>query len=412
MQKKIMAVAVAGALGIPAAAFAQASNVQIYGRANLGLDNYEAKGATAGGASDFKNRTRVYDSGSRLGVRGREDLGNGLRAIFQIESGANMDSGSQAGQGGVANGSTGFFASRDSYVGIESAWGRLTAGRQNVFWVNGPNAQTGANYTALDIPWGSGAGMGRVTGPSARTSNVLQYTSPTVSGFNTTISWSPTAGQVLSNNEAVQAGTNTGARLVGATIRWSGPIYVQYDTATARGLPGTGGAAGNAGRLQVTGNKLGISWPYAPGARIAFIITQNKNANTPGTAAGVGTGDYAGFATAGDTVKQRSWLINWEHIFGNIQALAAYSRLNDAQGCTGVGCASTGARSVMLAAKYLLSKRTGAYIAYVKTSNDSNQITDSGAPGTSSVATTGTDLPVASAGADPRYWAVGVMHNF
>ena len=43
MQKKLMALAVAGALSAPVAAFAQASNVQIYGRANVGLDNYQAE---------------------------------------------------------------------------------------------------------------------------------------------------------------------------------------------------------------------------------------------------------------------------------------------------------------------------------------------------------------------------------
>ena len=48
MNKKLMALAVAGALAAPAAALAQ---VQIYGRANLGIDRYEATGATAGSAA-------------------------------------------------------------------------------------------------------------------------------------------------------------------------------------------------------------------------------------------------------------------------------------------------------------------------------------------------------------------------
>ena len=52
MNKKLMAVAVAGALAAPAVAFAQASSVQIYGRANLGIDTWQATGATAANA-DF-----------------------------------------------------------------------------------------------------------------------------------------------------------------------------------------------------------------------------------------------------------------------------------------------------------------------------------------------------------------------
>jgi hypothetical protein len=69
MQKKILALAVAGALA-PAAAMAQ-SSVEIYGRANLGIDNWRATGATDATAN-FKSRNRIYDSGSRLGFRVNE----------------------------------------------------------------------------------------------------------------------------------------------------------------------------------------------------------------------------------------------------------------------------------------------------------------------------------------------------
>src|SRR6266446_8603267 len=91
MNKKLMALAVAGAFGVPAAAVAQ---VEIYGRANVFADSYSAPGSTAG-TQDFKTRARVNDQGSRLGVRGREDLGRGLRAVYQIESGVNIDTGTQ-----------------------------------------------------------------------------------------------------------------------------------------------------------------------------------------------------------------------------------------------------------------------------------------------------------------------------
>jgi len=77
MQKKLLALAVAGAL-VPAAAMAQ-SSVEIYGRANLSVDSWEASGATAGSAADFDRRMRVVDSGSRLGFRVNESLGGGLR---------------------------------------------------------------------------------------------------------------------------------------------------------------------------------------------------------------------------------------------------------------------------------------------------------------------------------------------
>ena len=78
MQKKLLALAVAGALA-PAAAMAQ-SSVEIYGRANLGIDNWRASGAVDP-AGNAKSRNRVFDGSSRLGFRINEGLGGGLRAL-------------------------------------------------------------------------------------------------------------------------------------------------------------------------------------------------------------------------------------------------------------------------------------------------------------------------------------------
>ncbi|TMG76100.1 MAG: porin [Betaproteobacteria bacterium] len=88
MNKKTAALALgAGMLAASAVALAQDGNVRIYGRANLGLDNYSATGATAGPGNDFKGRNRVYDAASRLGIQGTEDLGGGLKAVLLMESG-------------------------------------------------------------------------------------------------------------------------------------------------------------------------------------------------------------------------------------------------------------------------------------------------------------------------------------
>ena len=57
MQKRHLTLAVVAALTAPAAAFAQTSNVEIYGRASLGLDNYSATGSTAGASADYKAAT-------------------------------------------------------------------------------------------------------------------------------------------------------------------------------------------------------------------------------------------------------------------------------------------------------------------------------------------------------------------
>src|SRR3990172_3627598 len=74
MNKKLLAVAVAGALAAPVAAFAQ-SSVTIYGRANLGLDSWKATGSTPGAGGGHKPRPPPDDPGPRFGVSAPPGLG-------------------------------------------------------------------------------------------------------------------------------------------------------------------------------------------------------------------------------------------------------------------------------------------------------------------------------------------------
>ena len=403
MNKKLMAVAVAGALAAPAVAFAQASSVQIYGRANLGFDNWSATGATGNTAAvnnDLKSRNRVYDSGSRLGFRGTEDLGNGLRAIFVLESGVNFDAGTSTTQGGIANASAGTLASRDSYLGLAGNWGDVRFGRQSIFWVSGPNGQTGANYINNEIGWYNGATFGRVAGPSARTSNVVSYNSPTWSGFNFSVSYSP-------QSEAQTAGLNTDAKIWGVTLRYEGPIGVQYDHGRNEAF------SGGANQLRITGDKLSVGWPYQPGGRISVITIRDKNDDTAAV---------ANFSALHDNISQSMWGINWEHMMGNWQFLAMWSKLKNASGCNALnatpnvaagtnGCAGTDATGYTLGVKYFFSKRTQIYTSWIQHRNSFNQTADISGGGYSST-TTGVTLPGPSAGADPRIIAVGVWHSF
>lgn len=390
MNKKVMALAVAGAFAVPGAALADAS---IYGRVNVGFDNYSATGATAAN-SDIKARNRVFDSASRIGFRANEDLGGGLRAVMVLESGVNFDTGTQATQNGATNPSTGFFATRDSYGGLEGDWGRVTFGRQSIYWVEGVLAQSGANYINADVQT-TGA-MGRIVGPTARTSNVVAYNSPTMGGFNATVSYAP-------NSETAAAGANTNAVIEGITLRYNGRVNAQVDWAQNKGAtPTTGSATKN------SGVKAGIGFPYAPGAQIAVVYISETN---DGVAA------QGGFTVAGDNVKANGIVVNWEQIFGNIQALAEIGRVAKATGCTETAtttCDNTQSQAFMVGAKYLFSKKTGAYVSYNKITNKSNatwDVSGSGLSGTPGVGSGGA-LPAAQAGADPRIIAIGIMQNF
>src|SRR5437763_2849772 len=140
MNKKLVALAVAGAFALPMAAQAQTANVTLYGRLNVDLEFVKGKtcnaatstvtGAPGTAAGCFvglptENTSnplvkRLSSNSSRLGVRGTESLGGGLNAIFQIESSVSGDTG---------NSSTSSFGSRETFVGLQGAWGTFKMGK-------------------------------------------------------------------------------------------------------------------------------------------------------------------------------------------------------------------------------------------------------------------------------------------
>ncbi|MFN0304748.1 MAG: porin [Burkholderiales bacterium] len=401
MNKKLMALAVTSVFTTPV--FAQGSNVTLYGRANLGLDQYGATGAAAGSGADFKSRIRVFDAGSRLGVRGVEDLGGGLRAIFQIESGVNMDTGNGQGQGNQVNASTGFLGSRPSFVGLEGGFGRVTFGRQDVWWGNGTIIQTGASYVNTEIPFLTGS-AGRLNAGIARQSNVLQYTTPTFGGFNATGSYQP-------NSEASGAGLNTDAKIWGVTARWAGgPISVQADYSSLE----TQSVAGAATRPKNKNLKGSVGFTYMPGAQISLLGMRLQNDDSPV------------LGTATDDLKQTFIAVSWEHMFGNIQGLFQFGQGGNVSGCAvSTSCDNTKTRALVAGVRYLMSKRTAVYVTYTQITNQSNATMDVvGASYTSAnngvaavgpaggLSGTAGGLPAGSAGADPRIIGLGLMHNF
>jgi predicted porin len=394
MQKKLLAVAVAGALA-PAAAMAQ-STVEIYGRANVGIDQYEAKGATDP-AGNYKGRLRVFDFGSRLGFRVNESLGGGMRAFVVMETGVNIDSGSGNGQSGQVNTSTGFWASRDSYAGIGGDWGDVRFGRQSPFYSNGIIMQAGANYInqAMDSAFSFANAL---ASPSGRESNVMSYNSPTLGGFNASLSWGPGASE-----GATYTGTGQGKeQLYVITGRYSGgPFRAQFDYGKRKDV-------GNISGQDREGWKVGAGWSYAPGSQISAIVgnMKNKAIAAPVTVGGVT------FANSGTSPNEDIWILNWEHMMGQWQFIAQYAKFGKIKDLT-LDPGGTDAQGFTLAAKYFLSKRTGVYASFNQIKNKENAWWDISNGGSSSAATgTNGNTNIANRGTDPRIIAVGVMHNF
>ncbi|MEM5343961.1 porin [Paraburkholderia azotifigens] len=122
MKKSLLALAALGAFA--GVAHAQ-SSVTLYGIIDEGF-NYTNHVQTAAGAgrtnSSLYNLSSGVLQGSRWGMRGTEDLGGGLKAVFVLESGFDVNSG-KSGQGGALFG-------RQAYVGLSSPFGTVTMGRQ------------------------------------------------------------------------------------------------------------------------------------------------------------------------------------------------------------------------------------------------------------------------------------------
>ena len=119
---KIKLFAAAAAALVSAGAFAQ-SSVTMYGVVDAGVEwvNKAPNAAGTSGSSRFAMQSGNM-SGSRWGLRGVEDLGGGLKGVFNLESGFNIDDGHSA-QGNRLFG-------RAAYVGLQGQWGQLTLGRQ------------------------------------------------------------------------------------------------------------------------------------------------------------------------------------------------------------------------------------------------------------------------------------------
>ncbi|WP_426145557.1 porin [Polaromonas sp. DSR2-3-2] len=217
MKKSLIALAVLAASG---AAMAQ-SSVTLYGVADafVGSTKTEINGAgqrqtavTSGGVN-----------GSRWGLKGAEDLGGGMKAIFVLESGFNLDTGSSAQNGQLFG--------RQAFVGLQSDFGTVSLGRQySAYYAlqTATNHNYDANTFSASIPvFGNG-----LKDYTSRVDNSIAYTSPSFSGFSGAVVYSfgenknapATATPAFAGNVNGDATDNASLHIKYA----NGPVLVGY----------------------------------------------------------------------------------------------------------------------------------------------------------------------------------------
>jgi len=212
MKKTLVALAALATVG---AAFAQ-SSVTLYGKIDWEVQSSKTKtgGVTTGDPGLKVNSAGL--SGSRWGMKGSEDLGGGMSAIFQLEGGFAVDTAQTAqcngslnvvsvnpctvsGAAAAAAGGTSVSAprlfGRQAYAGLKGNWGQLTVGRQYAPYDNAFGAIDSQGYTtnsAMGAAWARGvhadAGVNPGTG---RVDNQVTYFTPAMGGFNAQVSWAP-----------------------------------------------------------------------------------------------------------------------------------------------------------------------------------------------------------------------------
>ena len=220
MKKTLVAGAVLAFVG----AVSAQSTVTLHGSIDTSVGYAKVKSNAAFAGPTIDKGLEVFSgqqNGSRWGMRGTEDLGGGMAAVFALESGFSQDDGSM-GQGGLLFG-------REAYVGLRGGFGQVLIGRQYTP-IDGMFAFTGGY--AIEA-WNKGSATafgntGSIAANRIRQNNSLKYVTPSMGGFSGTLMWAP--------GEDKTAGLGTG-RFTSVGLGFAnGPVALQFAYETSKAI--------------------------------------------------------------------------------------------------------------------------------------------------------------------------------
>lgn len=347
--------AAAWALALCGSAGAQ-SNVTIYGAADLYL-NSARSGPT--------HLTRVEDGGnaaSRLGFRGSEDLGDGLRANFVLEAGLSADTGA-----GTIPG-PGLAFTRQSSVGLSGPWGSVDLGRMYtpMFYalLRADPYSVNTIYSPLNLIAVTDAQTG-LTPFAARANNMLRYRAPADKPFVLDLAVGP--------GEASSPGQHSGD-FYGGTIGWNAKsFYIGYAFQKVRA---GSAAAPVASPATSTYQSIDASYAVTPALRVSANFMRNSR-------------DVATTPTAKIVNASVEWSVN------------PTSRLLASVAQRKVDGTSRSQLAWTLGYDHFLSKRTALYARWLQLDNRAN----------ASVSLAGVPV-VANSGDGVRSIGLGIRHHF
>lgn len=197
MKKALIALATLGA--ISSLAYAE-SNVTLYGIVDVSVSSQKTFGVKDGANTVTLNSG--LRSGSRWGIRGIEELGNGYQVGFILEQGFAVDNGTQA--NGVAD--QGYAFSREAKLFVQGGFGQIGFGRLGTL-AGGAESNNILTGWALGASYSDQGSWTKLAKANGRADNAVAYVSPNVGGFKLSLMYSN--GLSYENADEEYAGGDT-----------------------------------------------------------------------------------------------------------------------------------------------------------------------------------------------------------
>jgi predicted porin len=338
MNKKLITLAVAAALVAPAAAMADAT---IYGKLNMSVDYFDADAGPAISNGLINNRGefdgwavnkgplgRGEGRANRLGVKGSEDLGNGLKAIYQIEFGVTM---AEENGGSPISGGDDTLSMRNSFVGLAGGWGTLLVGRHDTPMKISTGKLDLFSDTMADY-------NGTIGFQDLRVDNAIAYISPSFAGFQLAAASHVGGGASVSGINNLDSDSLAEAYSIAAIYK-NGPFY--------------GAAAYEVLTDDLIGFPDGVDGDDFDKWRVGLGLLDWNGF----TLAGV----YENQDPGGDLDDRDLWQISAGYAFGNNMIKANYGQ-NDGD--------DLDIENWTIGFDHNFSKRTTAYLLYTDTDRD------------------------------------------
>ncbi len=335
------------------------ADVTLYGQIKGGLNVENTKVEINGVKSDkrfndSKNNTVIRDFGSRVGFKGEEDLGNGLKTIWQVEQKVSL--------GGDAGG----WSNRETFIGLAGDFGKVRVGNLSNYFDSDMEASDPWQYSSAT----PALGLGILTRMDDRIGASVRYDSPEFAGFSGAIQYKTSANSAADKEFRATIPADEKGRdqlHVGLAYENSGffakygfGLYKKATRSAADSQGNTKAKDGQVHRLEggYDANNLFVSmaYQYAKGYDTAAYFGNEALGLTKGEVTQLKLDNSTG-------LKRQELALTAAYTIGAVTPRISYAHGWDAKEVSGDKLNNTKYDQVVIGADYALSKRTTALVS-------------------------------------------------